>query len=383
MNRDALRVCHVITGLETGGAEMMLAKLCERLDRQRVESSVISLRSGGALASRIREAGVQVTELGFSPGSLRGLLGVGALRRALASVHPHVVQSWMYHANVAASVVSGRTPLLWNIRQTLYDLNREKPLTRATIRSSAILSSRPHVIVYNSALSARQHAALGIRPDKTRVIANGFDVERFRPDPAARASVREELGLDRDALLVGLVARLHPMKNHALFLRAAAAVAARVPNAHFVLVGDGAMTPQLESLSGTPLPDRVHALGRRADLERLTSALDIACSTSSWGEGFSNALGEALACGVPVVSTDVGDAREIVGPCGAIVPPDDVAAFAAALVALLRDTESRRRLGDAARTRLVDRYSIAAIAEEYTTLYESTARTRGAHRHAA
>lgn len=365
-----VRVCHVITGLEVGGAETMLAKLCETIDRERVRSTVIALRAGGPLADRIRAAGVEVIELDMPPGSPRAAFMIGRLRQAVLGSGADVVQGWMYHANMAAVLSFLRRPVLWNIRQTLYDPRRERPITRLVIRASAGLSRIPRVIVYNSEVSAAQHAARGFSPDRARVIPNGFDAVRFRPDARARAQVRAELGIGPSEPVVGLVARLHPMKNHRMFVAAARRILEAIPNAHFVMVGDGVTRAAFpDELGG-----RLHALGTRSNLERLTAALDVACSTSSWGEGFPNVLGEALSCAVPAVATDVGDSRMIVGDAGIIVSPGDTQAFADAVRRLIEQPEARRRMGDAGRTRVLQRFSIGAIADTYTSLYQAAGR---------
>jgi glycosyltransferase involved in cell wall biosynthesis len=349
----------------------MLAKLCEALPRERVQSSVVSLRSG-PLAHRLRAAGVPVVECSLrasalpTPGAIRQVAG------AIAATRPHLVQGWMYHGNLAALLRPPGTPVMWNVRQTLYGLNRERPLTRVVIWSSAAASRIPRVIVYNSSVSARQHVARGFRADRTRIIPNGFDTRQFAPSAERRAQVRAELGIAADQPVVGLVARVHPMKDHAMFLRAARAISARIPNMCCLLIGDGATDAALgDTVRDMGLSGHVRLMGPRADIAELTAALDVACSSSAWGEGFPNVLGEALACEVPCVATDVGDSRDVVGDGGMIVPPGDAPAFANAVIALLTDSVRRTRAGAAGRRRVLERFSIDAVAREYADLWES------------
>ncbi|HEY0996784.1 MAG TPA: glycosyltransferase [Gemmatimonadaceae bacterium] len=369
-----LRVCHVITGLERGGAETMLAKLCEAHDRARASFTVISLQPG-PLAGRIRESGVPLLVGALSPSRLPSPRAALAIRAMLREARPQVVQGWMYHGNIAAVLLAPRgVPVAWNVRQTLYDLRSERPLTRATIRASAWLSTRAAAIVYNSRVSASQHEALGFHAARRVVIPNGFDLARFAPSPAARAALRAELGLPADALLVGHVARLHPMKDHATLLAAAARVLAARPEVHFALAGDGVTPAALGDAATSPaLAGRLHFLGARDGMERVSAAFDVVALTSAWGEGFPNVLGEALACGVPCVATDIGDSAAVVGDAGRLVPPRDPGALAAGLLELLGDSSLRARLGAMGRARVTAHFSMPAVADRYLRLYEAVA----------
>lgn len=373
----SVRVLHVITGLNTGGAETILCRLLETLRPPAFEHVVVALGPPGSLSTRIG-AVAQLHHLGMDPARPRPR-DLWRLRRIVCSSAPDVVHGWMYHGNIAAALATLglRLPLLWGIRQSLYDLTKEKRLTRLIIGVGALLSRRPRQILYNSVVSARQHEGAGYDATRTRVIPNGFDTEMFRPDDAARLRLREELALPADALLVGLVARVHPIKDHANFLRAAALFAADYPKAHFVLVGDGADADN-SALSGLirelNLRDRVHLCGRRTDIAAIDAALDIG-SCSSWGEAFPNAIGEAMACGVPCVATNVGDVLQIIGDTGGVVPARDPSALAAGWARLgALDVPARRALGLRARQRIIERYALAAMSEQYADLYASLIR---------
>jgi len=188
-----------------------------------------------------------------------------------------------------------------------------------------------------------------------------------------RSSVRAELGLDVGTPLIGLVARYHPMKDHANFLTATSLLAKQDPTAHFLLVGPNvdASNQELSAKIATlGLQERVHLLGERRDIPRINAALDIASTTSCWGEGFPNVIGEAMACGVPCVVTDVGDSALIVGETGRVVPPRDPRALAAAWRDMLQmDRETRGGLGERARARIVTHFSLNEIARRHEKLY--------------
>lgn len=369
------KVLFVTTGLATGGAEKMLAKLLSRLHGRAIDAGVVSLMGRGAVSTEIEALGVPVWHLGLDAPWRLPMASV-ELARIVRRFGPGVIQGWMYHGNLAAflaCVVAPASPrLCWGIRQSLYDLAREKPGTRVMIRLGAHLSSRAEAIVYNSEAARRQHESFGYAASRALVIDNGFDSNRFHPDTDACRAVRGELGLAPETIIVGLIARYHPMKGHKIFLQAASMLAERMSSVHFLLVGRGVVAENSSLAPWFSLPvlqGRVHLLGERQDIPRITAALDIA-SSSSWGEAFPNAVGEAMACGVPVVATDVGDVRRIVGEAGLVVPVGDAEALASAWKCLLEDKAARRRMGEIGRQRVIDEFSIDAAAQCYAELYE-------------
>jgi glycosyltransferase involved in cell wall biosynthesis len=298
------------------------------------------------------------------------------IRSITRQFDPELIVGWMYHGNlmatIAATLSGSKAPVFWSIRQSLTTLSQERWLTAAVIKAGAFLSDRPAVITYNSRTSATQHEVFGYNAERRVVIPTGFDCQGFRPDSKAREDVRGELGIHDQAVLVGLVARYHPMKNHTGFLRAVALVAGVHPSVRFVLIGHGVTEqPKVMSLiDKLRIQDRVILLGERRDTARLMAGLDIACSASSWGEGFSNAIGEAMACAVPCVVTEVGDSAYIVGNTGLCVPPQDPGAMAQAINQLVSaGSAHRKQLGIAARSRIQDNFSLPAVVAHYEALY--------------
>lgn len=373
-----IRILHVITGLELGGAETMLLKLVSNIDRRRFQVRIVTLTDGGPMAPRFEALDVTVETLGMCRGvpDPRGYL---RLRRQIKEWRPHIVQTWLYHADLLgglAARAAGVRNVVWGIRQT--DLSRQgnKLGTLATARLCASTSRLlPARIVCCSQAAKESHARFGYAMEKMTVIPNGFDLARFRPNTEARRSIRRALGLADDVRLVGLVARFDPQKDHRNFLLAAAHIAENV-DAHFVLCGDGisADNPSLRALMNEArIESRCHLLGPREDIPDILSALDVLVS-SSFGEGFSNVIGEAMACAVPCVATDVGDSRLIVGESGRVVAPRHPEALATAVIDLLRmPADARRTLGAAARLRIVARFSLPSVVRQYETLYEQLA----------
>jgi glycosyltransferase involved in cell wall biosynthesis len=383
-----IRVAQVITGLDLGGAETMLLRLLGAVDRERFEPRVISLRGPGVIGPRIEALGIPVHSVGMT-GALQGPAAIRRLVAHMRRAAPDLVHTWMYHADLLGGLVGRlicRVPVIWALHNSTLDPRQVKASTRLTVRLNALLSRRvPARIVSCSNAAAEVHLALGYPRDKLVTIPNGFDLAAFRPDPAARASVRAELALSPAAVLVGTFARFHPQKDHRNLCQAAALIAEQRHDVHFVLAGGG-IDPSNATLSDwikdTGLADRFHLLGERADVPRLTAALDLGVMASSFGEAFPLVIGEAMACEVPCVVTDVGDAAAMVADTGRVVPPRHPAALAAAALGLLGlDPSERAALGARARGRIEAELSLPAIAARYQALYEEVL-AAGGHRDA-
>lgn len=374
-----LRILHVINDLSVGGAEMMLYKLLSDTDPERFKPAVVSLRNRGLLRERVGALDVDVLSVGVNT-HLHAPAAALRLTRLVRRLDPDVIHGWMYHGNLAAQFAAAgaarHVPVLWSIRQSIYSLEHEKTSTMLAIRLGARLSGRPEVIVYNSRVSAAQHGAIGYRAEKGRVIPNGFDTACFAPSDEARRGVRAELGLEEDDILVGMVGRFHPAKDHETFLRAAALVNQSAPDARFVLCGRGVEQGNAELarlVARLGLGARTHMLGERHDMQRLSAAFDLVVS-SSFEEGFPNVVGEAMSCGVPCVVTDVSDLPWVVGDTGLVVPPKDPEALARAVRRMLEmSPDGRRRLGEAARRRVVEKFQLKKIKERYEDLYAELA----------
>jgi glycosyltransferase involved in cell wall biosynthesis len=371
-----MRITHLISGLPEGGAEATLWRLLARMDRGRFQNDVICLTESGPMADRIRAVGVPVHALGMRRGR-PSIGGVYRLTSALRRSRPDVLQTWLYHADIAglmAGQAMGVPAIVWNIRCSDMDMTQYSPLSAWTLRACARWSHRPTAVVVNSEAGRRHHESLGYRPKRWVLIPNGVDTSVFRPDSEARASVRTELGVGAETILVGLIGRFDPMKDHAGFLHAAAIVARARGGVQFVMAGtkvDWDNRALTEIVRRLDLQGRVHLLGARADVPRVTAALDIAVSSSS-SEGFSNVLVEAMACGVGCVATDVGDSGRIIGSTGALLPPKDSAALAAALETRIAvGPNGRAELGRSARARVLEEFDLPIAVGRYEQLYTS------------
>lgn len=376
-----MKVGIVITGLATGGAETMLLKLLENCDKSRFSFHVFSLTGLDELAPRIRDLGIPVESLGMQRGKfeLRPLID---LSRRLRDTRVELVHTWMYHADLLgglAARAAGVQVIVWGLRNTNLDVDKSSRSTRLVVTLSALLSRwLPKGILSCSEVARDVHAARGYMASKIHVIPNGFDLSRFRPDPAARRSVRHELGLATDTPLVGLFGRYDPVKNHSGFVESAALLHRIHPKVNFVLAGSGVDRENVAlraAADAAGIADAVHTLGQRHDVPRLMASLDVLASASH-GEAFPNVIGEAMACGVPCVVTDVGDSAAIVGDTGTVVRPGDMPALALALADLLaKPAIVRAGIGQRARERVQQMFEIGAVSRLYEDYYTRLAQT--------
>jgi glycosyltransferase involved in cell wall biosynthesis len=364
------KILYVTAGLRGGGAEAMLARLATARPGVADEITIASLLPAEANVARLGAGGVTVVELRFDK-----IVGIAAglfrLARLIAETRPDIVQGWMYHGDLAALVAlvlsgrRGQTRLIWSIRCSAMDWRDYGPGLALVVKACVVLSRSPDVVTANSAAGLKSHLALGYRPRRAEVVANGIDVDEFRPDAVARRAARRELGIPDDATVLAHVARIDAMKDHGSFLAAMAAL----PDLSALLVGAGT-----ENL---PAAGNVLRLGRRHDVARLFAAADFVVSSSRFGEGFSNALAEGMACGLPAVATDVGDAKLIIGDTGLVVPPESPDALAAAIRTLAAESATARaERGSKARARIVENFAMRHAIERYVDLYGSLGSSR-------
>ncbi len=374
---ETFRVVHLITTLNIGGAEMMLYHLLERMDPAQYENIVISLVPPGPIGEMISELGIPVDTINMQHGrpSLRAL---SHLTRRLIQFRPDLLQTWLYHADLLG-LLSGRMAkvpaILWNVRSSNMDMSQYRLMSKMAVQACSFLSRFPQGVVINSQAGLDFHESIGYRPRRWELIPNGVDIMRFKPDPDARQTLRTEWGVENDEIIVGYVARYDPMKDHAGFLRSAKYIVEQVSNVVFVLCGsevnrdNSALRNLINELD---LHSRVRLIGPRMDIERVQAAFDIAVSASLFGEGFPNVIAEAMACGIPVVATDVGDSKIIVGKAGVVVPASDPDTLAEACLQLLLGGRAKlEEIGELARRRAASHFSLKDTVASYERLYQN------------
>ena len=369
-------VVHVIAGLQTGGAEHMLLKLAGA-GLPGLRQTVVSMTDDGPMGPQFRAAGIRLLTIGMPRGRLP-VSGLLRLYRVLRHERPDVVQTWMYHADLVGGLLArlvGVRRVIWNIRHSTLSPRDNKRTVRAVAWVCARVSKWvPEQIISCSHAGALTHQAAGYAAERFVIIPNGVDGERFRPDPAARSTIRAALGVVDDTPLLGCIARWDPQKNHAGLLEAWAGVVHDHSTAILLLAGQGvdqSNTALHTLLQRCGVEASVRVLGLRSDMPQLMAALDGLVLSSVHGEGFPNVLVEALACGVPCVATDVGDAALILGAHGTVVPPADASALREALLALLGSgvRQGEQAAADRRRSDMLARFSLSQVLARYAGVY--------------
>jgi glycosyltransferase involved in cell wall biosynthesis len=370
----SIHVVHVISGLPLGGAQTTLKYLIARMDRDLFRHTVISLTTKGIVGPQIEALVVSVKEIGM-PRGIPSVAGFFRLVKELRRLQPQLIQTWMYHADLLGLLAArslGLTPIVWNVRGARRSWRDFGLRTGLTVKTCALLSSVPTVVVVNSVQGQDDHRNMGYRPKRWEIIPNGIDVDRFQPNPEARVKIRAELGVDEGILLIGNVARFHPMKGHEVLLEAIGRTRKKFRGLHLVLVGEGLEGGNSRLMNWahkSNIEEGLHLMGPREDIPEILNALDIFV-LSSYGEGFPNVVGEAMSSGVPCVVTDVGDSARLVGDSGVVVPPGDAIALEAVINTLIEiGVEERSRMGTMARERVVSNFNINAMIEAYEQIY--------------
>lgn len=366
-----LEVFLLTRALDVGGAERQLVLLAKGLKARGHKVSVGVFYAGGALDAELQESGIEIVDFGKAKRwdvipFMRRV--VGELRRR----RPDVVYGFLGSGNVVATAARpfvGKTCLVWSVRASNMDLRKYDWLARLWYKIECRLSRYADAIIANSSAGADFAVRNGFPRSKLVVIPNGIDTDRFRPDHALRSKQRAAFRLRDEQIAIGVLARLDPMKGHEILLQAAPAVLEKRPNVRFFCIGEGPELDHLRQMAADlGLSDRINFTGRH-DPAAALNALDISCSCSLFGEGFSNAVAEAMACGLPCVVTDVGDSRAIVGEFGTVVPPRSPEALAAALVGLIASPDGgKARSG---RERIVAEFSIDAMVDRTLQTFQS------------
>jgi glycosyltransferase involved in cell wall biosynthesis len=357
-----VKIFFLVRALNCGGAERQLTLLSKGLCERGHDVVIAVFYSGGPFEKELKDTKVRIRPL-----NKRGRWDVfGFLLRLIRAVReerPDVLHGYLCDPNLLTGVLKPLFPhikIVWGVRSSARDLKRETWLDCLIIKLNGWLSRLPDVIIANSQVGRDDYLAQGYPGEKMVVIPNGVDTERFHADPEARRRIRAEWSVTAQDHVVGVVGRLSPIKDHPNFLRAAALLAKERKHVRFVCVGDGSadyrqtlqvLAEQL-GLGGSLIWNEA-----REDMSAVYNALDIVVS-SSYSEGLSNVIGEAMACGVPCVVTNVGDSAWVVGDTGEVVPPKDPVALKNAIERLL---DQKAYGPDQIRQGIVDRLSVSNL----------------------
>ncbi len=354
----------LIRSLNIGGTERQLVELVKGLDKNTYEITVGLFYVEGILREElIAIEGVKLLPL-FKSGRWDFLRFGIRLLTVLHRLKPDILYSFLPDANLVGLIL-GRLVrvkrVAWGVRASNMDVSRYDWLARTSLRLNAFLSRFPDTIIANSFAGLRFHKDIGYKTKRLKVIPNGIDTKLFKPDHPSGFKLRDEWGTDEKTVLIGLVGRLDPMKDHTTFLRAVKIFDKEERSVRFACIGYGKepYKSEIHSLCMTlGLNGSLIWAGERYDMTAVYNAMDIVTSSSSFGEGFSNVIGEAMACGVPCVVTDVGDSARIVGKTGIVVPPKDPQALADGWRSMLKRVNDKSySIKEMARARIVSHYS--------------------------
>jgi glycosyltransferase involved in cell wall biosynthesis len=371
-----MKILFLTRKLLRGGAERQMVELAKGLKARGFEVGVVVFYLGGALDEELRVAGVPLH--GLAKGGRWDVVGFFVrLVRLLRREAPSIFYGYLPMANILTALSKPFLPatcIVWGVRASNMIPSFYDGLSRIIYRIEIWLSRIPDLIIANSVAGAGHAREKGFPADRTVVIPNGINTDRFRPLKEAGQSLRAEWGLDENVKVVGLVGRLDPMKGHSTFLRAAALMAKRQDDLRFVCVGDGPNAYRLSFAAlgrELGLDGRLMWVGGYDDMYSMFNAFDILCLSSGFGEGFPNVVGEAMACGVPCVVTDVGDSAVLVGDSGVVVPPDDPEALASGCERMLcRLQDQGGRLGSLVRERIEKNFNCDLMVENtYRSLF--------------
>lgn len=350
--------------LTFGGAQRQLCLLAKGLAQNGWDVSVAVFYPDGPLEADLRNSGVSIISL--DKRSRWDILSfMLRLRKLVTTLKPNVLHSYLTAPNVIAAAVTlgiSHTRLVWGFRASFMDMAAYDRVARATYWLQRQLAMLPSLIINNSHRGLDDAVAAGYPTDKLVAIPNAIDTERFHPDPAGRKTIRDQLQVADNELLIGSVARLDPKKDHETFLRSAAHAYQHDPRLKFVIVGEDVSNRKqtLVALASTlQISTRVHFIEGQQELSRWYSAMDIHCLSSRFGEGFPNVVGEAMACGTLCVVTDCGDAAWIVNNAALCAPTSDPIALGTCLLTAIASNPAQQ--ATAVRQRAINEFSIEAL----------------------
>jgi len=353
---------------DRGGAERQLIELVKNIDKSRFDVCVATFYEGGALYPQIEAVpGVQLVSL--RKGSRWDTIGfLWRFWRAMRECQPQIIVGYLSVPNLL-SLAAGRlggAKVVWAIRNSNMDMSRYDWLSRVTARMECWLSHGADLVIFNSHAGRDHYVRCGFPEKSAVVIPNGIDTDYFRPDAGGRKKIRQEWGIGEKTPLIGMVARMDPMKDHRSFLYAAAELVKERSDVHFVFIGDGAPAYRAELIALAEKLGLVKSViwtHGRNDMREVYSAFDIMSLSSAYGEGFPNVIGEAMACGVACVVTNVGDAAEVVGKTGFVIRPQSPARLVEKWKEMLDQTcEAREARAEAAKRRIYENFSVATLA---------------------
>ncbi|MHC1772697.1 MAG: glycosyltransferase [Flexilinea sp.] len=374
-----MKILHVITDLDRGGAEIMLSRVLPQLRSAGCTQKVVCLSGPGEIGKQISDSGFSVTYLNMKRSS-PDLNAFFQLIRIIRQENPELIHSWLYHADLYTSLADLflRKPLVWGIHNSTLGVDANR-ITKIIVRVLSWLSHFiPRRIISCSGEAIRIHKEMGYRSDIMRFVPNGFDTDLFQPDKEAGKALRVSLGIPENELLVGNISRFDQQKNHKGLIKCWGQLSKENPEVRFLLAGknlDRNNRVLLDYLTTAGISEKTILLGIRDDVPKLLNALDLFVLSSNSGEAFPLIVGEAMSCGIICVGTKVGDTELLIDDCGKTVPPDDPESLKKACLSILDLPEHEKAvLKEKSRKRIIENFTLQKMGEAYFSVYQEILR---------
>ena len=371
-----MRILHIISGLKRGGAETQLFRIC-KFDQDN-DHIVVSLSNKQGYGDILEKLNVPVYALNFSSGRIN-ISGLIKLYRIMKQLKPDVVQTWMNHADLIGGIIAriaGIKNIFWGVHQTILIKGKSKASTIMIVKLNAFLSNLiPNKIIYCAEKSREVHELIGFKKSKGVVIQNGYDINIFHQNDSLAKDFRDKLKIPQDAFIIGHVASYDPLKGQDTLIKSLSSLLKRKIKFIAILVGtnlDHLNYDLVTSLKDNGLSDNVYLLGIRDDILSIMNAIDLFL-LSSISEAFPNVLNEAMLCGTPCLTTNVGDAALIVDKTGWIVEPRDSTGMADACVHALNEKEKNsehwKNRKESCRKRIIENFSFEKMINKYKEIW--------------
>lgn len=371
-----MKVLHIITDLDVGGTEIVLLNLLRKQDKNKCQSVVLSIKSPGKIAEKIQECGVPVHSL-YIDSKWRILKVLCGVIRVIRKEKPDIINTWLYHADFIGFIASKlclKKNVIWNIRCSDIDQNKLMLSTLITLKINSFLSRFVTCIIVNSIKGKKWHSDRGFRPLSWEYIPNGYDINDWETSVEKRSEIRNELKLNDDSFVVGMVARYDHLKDHATFLKAMRLVISDLPNISVIMIGkdvDDNNVELSEIIRSLGLNESVILLGIKNKMIDYYACMDLLVM-SSVTEGFPNVIGEAMSAGLPCISTNVGDASSLINDKHRIVAVRNHMEMGNKIINYIQLGKGEREsISKASRHRVLENYSLDMMVTRYQQLYNS------------
>ncbi len=373
-----MKILHIITGLNKGGAETLLCNLCQ-FDKEH-EHEIISLSYVKDSQSLSSMHNFSIHSLNFPVGKIR-IFGLLKLYKLIKKIKPDAIQTWLIHADLIGGIAarfSGIKNIFWGVHHTILLPGKVKFSTIFVLKCNAFLSNFvPKKIIYCAEKSRQIQESIGFNKSKGLVIQNGYDIKNFSQNDILRKDFRNELGCSNNTFLIGHVGSYHPLKDQSNLIDALAFLNKKGFNYSAVLVGkdlDHNNDDLVCKIRENELTDHIFLLGERNDIPAVMNGIDLFV-LSSISEAFPNVLNEAMACGTPCVTTNVGDASLIVDNTGWVVSPKDPKAIANAVFKAVDEKQSDNltwvKRKNECHKRIADHFTLEKMLKKYKEAWAS------------